>query len=206
MRAQAWIMAGLGWLALSGGRDRPGLFGESAAHAQPRPAAKAEDRPAAKPGARKSEPPGEPPRRPESAPAASPGGRPPQVRTYSSVTVVDDPKQAPPLPGGRKEPPAATVPRPPTEPRRDEPPAGAPQATPTPKATDERPAPGERRASELRELRRDLRELRQEVREQRGGRDSEAPAGRPRLVPADADSRKHPERAPLRERIRGGRE
>lgn len=200
MRAQVWVMAGLSWLALSGGRERAGLLGESSAYAQPKGADKPEARPAAAPGERAGERPGEPPRRPASAPAASPGARPPQVRTYSSVTVVDDPKQAPPLPTGRKEAPPAALPKPPTEPRRDEPAAAA---------KDERPAAESRRSEELKELRRDLRELRQELREQReqrGGRDGEGPAARGRPTPAESESRKHPERAPVRERLRSGRE
>ena len=196
MRAQVWVMAGLSWLALSGGRERAGLVGESSAYAQPKGADKPEARPAAAPGERASERPGEPPRRPASAPpAASPGARPPQVRTYSSVTVVDDPKQAPPLPTGRKEAPPAALPKPLTEPRRDE-----------PAAKDERPAAESRRSEEIKELRRDLRELRQELREQRGGRDGEGPAACGRPTPAESESRKHPERAPVRERLHSGRE
>ncbi len=196
MRAQAWVMAGLGWLALPAMPDPSGLRWVPSAHAQPKGPIKSGDKPGDKPGDRPSP-------SPRDAPAAGQPGeaRPPQVRTYSSVTVVDDPKQAPPLPTGRKEPPAPATPRPPAEPRRDESPASS--------LKDDRPTPGARRAEELKELRRDLRELRQELREQRGARDDHDPPARLR-APADPEGKKHPlrepDRAPLRERLRNGRE
>lgn len=203
MRAQAWVMMGLAWLALPAMLDRPGLRWLPPAYAQPKGPDKPSDRPSDKPGDKPSDKPGAKSSDHPSPPAGDPSvvappgrERPPQVRTYSSVTVVDDPRQAPPLPTGRKELSAPAAPRPPTEPRRDDSPASSPK--------DDRPSPGARRAEELKELRRDLRELRQDLREHRGARGDEPPE---RLRgPVDPEGKKRPERAPLRERLRNGRD
>lgn len=194
MRAQAWVVVGLGWLALPAMPDPSGLRWVPSAHAQPKGPIKSGDKSGDRPGDKPGDRPSPSPR---DAPAAGQPGeaRPPQVRTYSSVTVVDDPKQAPPLPTGRKEPPAPATPRPPAEPRRDESPASS--------LKDDRPTPGARRAEELKELRRDLRELRQDLREHRGARGGDEPPERLR-GPADPEGKKRPERA--RERLRNGRD
>lgn len=94
----------------------------------------------------------------DEAPSVPPEGKKPQVRTYTSVTVVDDPNKVPRLPG---RPPApapvkeAQPSRPAEPPRRDD-------GQPT-------------RAESLHEVRSELRELRRSLRAE----DAEARRGQP---------------------------
>ncbi|MFO0574614.1 MAG: hypothetical protein U1A78_11480 [Polyangia bacterium] len=87
----------------------------------------------------------------------------PQVRTYSTVTVLDDPAKAPPLPTVRRELPARE-PAGPAEPRIRPPAGDRPEAAPGP-ARDDKPTASEvtRERAALRELREQLRSERREL-------------------------------------------
>lgn len=141
----------------------------------------------------------------------------PQVRTYSSVTVVDDPKQVPPLPTGRKGDAATPAPAsrgsapvPPelkTPPELKAPPQGSEKSPAADRPDDKRGESAVLRepASARQELRQELRELRQELRESRGAqnRDREhdgAAAGSRAPLPRNADKPTRLER--VRERLR----
>lgn len=126
----------------------------------------------------------------------------PQVRTYSSVTVVDDPKQAPPLPTGRKadaapprREPAAELQKPAElqRPREFEKPAKEDRPTPV----REEPKPPRE------QLRQELRELRQELREQRAKEhDRDHPADGLRVPhPRSSDPSGRPEPGQRPERL-----
>jgi hypothetical protein len=79
---------------------------------------------------------------PAGRPATTPGdGKKPQVRTYSSVTVVDDPQRVPPLPTRRRADGAAPE-------RRDR-----PQPSPSPELRAPAPAPADPPAGALAEPR-----------------------------------------------------
>ena len=94
----------------------------------------------------------------------------PQVRTYSSVTVVDDPRKVPPLPTLKREGDAAR----PSELKRE---LAAPErAGASGAASGERPGQAEVRGSDrARELRSEIKAARRELRDE--GSEREAPAG-----------------------------
>lgn len=94
----------------------------------------------------------------------------PQVRTYSSVTVVDDPRKVPPLPTLKREGDAAR----PSELKRE---LAAPERAGTSgAASGERPGQAEARGSDrARELRSEIKAARRELRDE--GSEREAPAG-----------------------------
>ena len=94
----------------------------------------------------------------------------PQVRTYSSVTVVDDPRKVPPLPTLKREGDAAR----PNELKRE---LAAPErAGASGAASGERPGQAEVRGSDrARELRSEIKAARRELRDE--GSEREAPAG-----------------------------
>jgi len=94
----------------------------------------------------------------------------PQVRTYSSVTVVDDPRKVPPLPTLKREGDAAR----PSELKRE---LAAPErAGASGAASGERPGPAEVRGSDrARELRSEIKAARRELRDE--GSEREASAG-----------------------------
>lgn len=106
--------------------------------------------------------------------------KPPQVRTYTSVTVVSDPSQAPPLPS-----------------------RGSPQRPESPRPDAVREPP---RGDTVRELRNEIREMRQTQREiQRRGNteprpDAESPRSERTRPPAPERERRL-EREPLRDRL-----
>ena len=124
---------------------------------------------------------------PPATPTGKDGSRPPQVRTYSTVTVVDDPAKAPRLPtqkGATGQPQPANPPTPkeplrtltPTQLREGIVPAGRSEER------DPRPAPppGERRNLEA--LRQDLRATAKELREA-SKREPAHPPNTPMLQP-----------------------
>lgn len=94
----------------------------------------------------------------------------PQVRTYSSVTVVDDPRKVPPLPTLKREGDAAR----PSELKRE---LAAPErAGASGAASGERPSQAEVRGSDrARELRSEIKAARRELRDE--GSEREASAG-----------------------------
>ena len=94
----------------------------------------------------------------------------PQVRTYSSVTVVDDPRKVPPLPTLKREGDAAR----PNELKRE---LAAPErAGASGAASGERPGQAEARGSDrARELRSEIKAARRELRDE--GSEREASAG-----------------------------
>ncbi len=94
----------------------------------------------------------------------------PQVRTYSSVTVVDDPRKVPPLPTLKREGDAAR----PSELKRE---LAAPErAGASGAASGERPGQAEARGSDrARELRSEIKAARRELRDE--GSEKEASAG-----------------------------
>jgi hypothetical protein len=94
----------------------------------------------------------------------------PQVRTYSSVTVVDDPRKVPPLPTLKREGDAAR----PSELKRE---LAAPErGGASGAASGERPGQAEARGSDrARELRSEIKAARRELRDE--GSEREAPAG-----------------------------
>lgn len=185
------VVAGLCWCALAGVPQELGGWWSRSAQAQAKVVDRTGDKPADRP--------------------AGTEVRKPQVRTYSSVTVVDDPKHAPPLPTGRKAVPADAP----------QPPAAASSAASAPAPADERrvapelrpdgrdvsPALPERPAKEnLQELRRELHDLRQELRDRHGAADGPEPEASPaNKKREDSAATKRQERN-LRERSRSLRE
>lgn len=94
----------------------------------------------------------------------------PQVRTYSSVTVVDDPRKVPPLPTLKREGDAAR----PSELKREL--AVPERAGASGAASGERPGQAEVRGSDrARELRSEIKAARRELRDE--GSEREASAG-----------------------------
>lgn len=197
MRSKAWRMRWLGVFALPAAFLGPLL--PSTAAAQGSPASPASS-------ARPTNP------APERLPAGD-GAKKPQVRTYSSVTVVDDPKQVPPLPTGHRA--DAVAPGADVKAGVKPPPGGRGAEPPTPPSSQKTPAPAEDRpgversdrASQREQLRQELRELRQELREQHRDRDRDRDnrAAGPRSSPLkNAESVPRLER--LRERLRPNRD
>lgn len=142
-------------------------------------------------------PPAEPPSAAE-AKEKDKGARRPQVRTYSTVTVIDDPAKAPPLPIPRREA------EPPREVRRPNEASGAGE----PSREERRGATGANDAAKERAAVRELRDhLRSERAERRDQPDKRPEADRPapRAPEARAKDRPDPrerqnERAQRRER------
>jgi hypothetical protein len=113
------------------------------------------------------------------------GKREPQVRTYTSVTILKDPTQAPPLP--KSPPPQTPSPRP------------VSSGTAAQPAADGRVEGGRERAhiETMRELREELRELRRGIH-----RDAADQAGGPASRPDGARPAAEPHRPPPGERLR----
>jgi hypothetical protein len=116
--------------------------------------------------------------KPASAPASAAREEPakrPQVRTYTSVTVVSDPSQAPRLPS--RMPPRELGDRPPR--------------TDRPEATRERPEAVRELRQEIQEMRRGLRESDRSERTDRSEREQRSAATHPDATRSTAAERRN---------------